>query len=71
MHGPYVRSFNGIHSVHLLAEKVILLQLQLLYGKLVKSKAQTPLIRLVVDLLYNKQYNNSTANPQQVHNKSN
>ena len=28
--------------------------------------AQTPLIRFVVDLLYNKFYNKSTTNPQQI-----
>jgi hypothetical protein len=32
--------------------------------------AQTPLVRFVVDLLYNKLHSNSTTNPQQTHNKS-
>jgi hypothetical protein len=31
------------------------------------AKAQTPLVRFVVDLLYNKLYSKSTANPQQIH----
>ena len=34
------------------------------------TKSQTPLIRFVVDLLYNKLYNKSTTNPRQIHNKS-
>ena len=39
------------------------------YGPL-RHKSQTPLIRFVEDLLYNKLYNKSTTNPQQIHNKS-
>jgi len=33
-------------------------------------EAQTPLIQFVVDLLHNKLYNKSKANPQQTYNES-